>query len=129
MQCYEDFPETYRQLRKQQEKYIKGGCQYILSSFGTFLKSKQPHWFEKLDLVLWCSNLFLPAFYVTDVEVINITSTLLIIAAIFQIFDGTQAVGIGALRGLEDAKIPTIITFHTGASDYPQVVFLLLYWI
>jgi multidrug resistance protein, MATE family len=53
----------------------------------------------------------LPAFYIHDAEVIPIASSLLIIAAIFQIFDGTQAVGIGILRGLTDVKGPTIITF------------------
>jgi MATE family multidrug resistance protein len=54
---------------------------------------------------------FLPQLYVSDQEVIFIASSLLVIAAIFQIFDGTQAVGIGILRGLTDVKFPTIITF------------------
>ena len=54
---------------------------------------------------------YLPLIYINDKEVISIASVLLIIAAIFQIFDGTQAVGIGVLRGLTDVKIPTIITF------------------
>ncbi len=53
----------------------------------------------------------LPLLYINDPEVISIAANLLIIAAIFQIFDGTQAVGIGVLRGLTDVKIPTIITF------------------
>lgn len=53
----------------------------------------------------------LPSLYINDSEVISIASTLLIIAAIFQVFDGTQAVGIGVLRGLMDVKGPTIITF------------------
>jgi len=54
---------------------------------------------------------FLPSLYIHDPEVITIASTLLIVAALFQIFDGTQAVGIGVLRGLTDVKGPTIITF------------------
>lgn len=54
---------------------------------------------------------FLPLLYISDKEVISIASVLLIIAALFQIFDGTQAVGIGVLRGLTDVKGPTIITF------------------
>jgi MATE family multidrug resistance protein len=54
---------------------------------------------------------FLPSLYISDHEVILIASDLLVIAAIFQIFDGTQAVGIGILRGLTDVKFPTIITF------------------
>ena len=53
----------------------------------------------------------LPAFYIHDPVVISIASSLLIIAALFQIFDGTQAVGIGVLRGLTDVKGPTLVTF------------------
>lgn len=56
-------------------------------------------------------NHYLPMLYIDDPEVISIASTLLIIAAFFQLSDGIQAVGIGVLRGLTDVKIPTIITF------------------
>jgi MATE family multidrug resistance protein len=56
-------------------------------------------------------NRYLPTLYIKDDEVIVIASSLIIIAAIFQIFDGAQAVGIGILRGLTDVKIPTLITF------------------
>nr|WP_314837873.1 MATE family efflux transporter [uncultured Flavobacterium sp.] len=44
-------------------------------------------------------------------EIIAITSKLLLIAAIFQISDGIQVVVLGALRGLQDVKIPMYITF------------------
>jgi MATE family multidrug resistance protein len=54
---------------------------------------------------------YLPTLYVDDNSVITIASSLLIIAALFQLSDGTQAVGIGILRGLTDVKIPTAITF------------------
>jgi len=54
---------------------------------------------------------FLPTLYINDKEVISIASSLLIIAALFQLSDGFQAVGIGILRGLTDVKIPTAITF------------------
>jgi MATE family, multidrug efflux pump len=54
---------------------------------------------------------FLPTLYINDQEVISYASSLLIIAALFQLSDGTQAVGIGILRGLTDVKIPTAITF------------------
>jgi MATE family multidrug resistance protein len=53
---------------------------------------------------------FLPTLYVDNPEVIQIASSLLIIAALFQLSDGTQAVGIGLLRGLADAKVPMFIT-------------------
>lgn len=54
---------------------------------------------------------YLPTLYVNDPEVISYASSLLIIAALFQLSDGAQAVGIGILRGLTDVKIPTAITF------------------
>jgi MATE family multidrug resistance protein len=54
---------------------------------------------------------FLPTLYIDNPEVIEIAASLLIIAALFQLSDGTQAVGIGLLRGLADAKIPMFITF------------------
>lgn len=56
-------------------------------------------------------NKFLPTLYIDDKAVISIASRLIIIAALFQLSDGTQAVGIGVLRGLTDVKGPTIITF------------------
>ncbi len=48
---------------------------------------------------------------IDNTEVIEIASKLLIAAAIFQISDSIQVVVLGALRGLQDVKIPTIITF------------------
>ena len=54
---------------------------------------------------------YLPVLYVDDSSVINIASTLLIIAGLFQISDGIQAVGLGILRGIRDIKKPTVITF------------------
>jgi len=54
---------------------------------------------------------FLPTLYLNDEVVISYASSLLIIAALFQLSDGIQAVGIGILRGLTDVKIPTAITF------------------
>ena len=44
-------------------------------------------------------------------EVILIASKLLLVAAVFQISDGIQVVVLGALRGLQDVKIPMYITF------------------
>lgn len=53
----------------------------------------------------------LPLLFTDNLEVIKIASGLLIIAGIFQISDGIQAVVLAALRGLQDVKIPTYITF------------------
>lgn len=44
-------------------------------------------------------------------EVVNIAAKLLLVAAVFQISDGIQVVVLGALRGLQDVKIPMYITF------------------
>jgi len=54
---------------------------------------------------------YFPTLYINENEVIVIASSLLAIAALFQISDGIQVVGLGALRGLADVKIPTFITF------------------
>jgi len=48
---------------------------------------------------------------VDNTEVIFLASKLLLVAAFFQISDGIQVVVLGALRGLQDVKIPTLITF------------------
>ncbi|PWH82073.1 MATE family efflux transporter [Algibacter marinivivus] len=48
---------------------------------------------------------------IDNMEVVGIASKLLLAAAIFQISDSIQVVVLGALRGLQDVKIPTIITF------------------
>lgn len=44
-------------------------------------------------------------------EIIGIASKLLLVAAVFQISDGIQVVVLGALRGLQDVKVPMYITF------------------
>ena len=44
-------------------------------------------------------------------EVVILASQLLIIAAIFQFTDALQVVALGALRGMQDVKIPTLLTF------------------
>ena len=44
-------------------------------------------------------------------ETVSLASKLLIIVALFQIFDGIQIVAQGALRGIQDVKIPSMICF------------------
>lgn len=56
-------------------------------------------------------NGFLPKLFTDDFAVISIASGLLLIAALFQLFDGIQVVGLGVLRGMGDVNIPTLITF------------------
>lgn len=52
----------------------------------------------------------LTGLYVSDETVLEIACNLMIIVAFFQVSDGTQAVGIGILRGITDMKIPTLLT-------------------
>jgi multidrug resistance protein, MATE family len=49
--------------------------------------------------------------FTADTEVAALAARLLLVAAVFQIFDGAQVVGAGALRGLTDVRVPTVITF------------------
>lgn len=53
----------------------------------------------------------LPTFYIDNLEVIGLAAQLLIVAALFQLSDGMQVVILGALRGLQDVKMPTLICF------------------
>lgn len=55
----------------------------------------------------------LPTFFTQkeDVEVILLASKLLIIAALFQLSDGIQVTALGILRGIQDVKIPSYLTF------------------
>ncbi|WP_228384213.1 MATE family efflux transporter [Sphingobacteruim zhuxiongii] len=56
-------------------------------------------------------NQYLPMIISKDMDVIALAAQLLIIAGMFQLFDGTQVVGLGILRGMGDVNIPTFITF------------------
>ncbi|MFZ5497099.1 MAG: MATE family efflux transporter [Verrucomicrobiota bacterium] len=49
--------------------------------------------------------------FTPDPAVVALAAQLLVVAALFQLFDGGQVVSAGALRGLTDVKVPTVITF------------------
>lgn len=53
----------------------------------------------------------LPLLYIDNADVVKLAVPLLVIASIFQVFDGVQAIGVGILRGMSDVTIPTAITF------------------
>ena len=61
-------------------------------------------------LLLIAGRNLLPALFINDIQVIELASLLIIIAAFFQLSDGLQVVVLGALRGLHDVNWPTIIT-------------------
>ncbi|MBX2984703.1 MAG: MATE family efflux transporter [Bacteroidia bacterium] len=51
----------------------------------------------------------IPLFFNNSPEVVQIASWLLVLAALFQIPDATQVVAAGALRGIRDVKMPTLL--------------------
>jgi len=60
-------------------------------------------------LAFICFNRFLPKLFNENEFVLQLASSLLIFAAIFQISDATQAVAVGLLRGAKDVKVPTLV--------------------
>lgn len=61
-----------------------------------------PHFFLNMENTVQATD---------NTEVIAIASKLLLVAALFQIVDGLQVVVLGALRGMQDVKVPMYITF------------------
>ncbi|MCL6265286.1 MATE family efflux transporter [Flagellimonas myxillae] len=105
---------------------VRVGNQKGLRSFRELRRIAQSIFFLTLLLEVVFAALFLigrhwlPTIYldVDDVvnqmdntEVIIIAAKLLLVASFFQISDGIQVVVLGALRGLQDVKVPTFITF------------------
>jgi len=105
---------------------IRVGNQKGLGNFTELRRIAQSIFFLTLLLEIGFALLFLlcrhwfPTIYLDvgdlqnqadNVEVIALAAQLLLVAAFFQISDGLQVVILGALRGLQDVKIPTFITF------------------
>ena len=51
---------------------------------------------------------FLPGLFVDDKEVIEVAAGLMLVAGLFQVFDGIQVVALGILRGFEDVVMPVV---------------------
>lgn len=64
-------------------------------------------------LVFYFGRVILVRAYTEEQAVIEIAVTLVVWGAIFQLFDGIQAVSLGLLRGLQDVNIPTAITIFS----------------
>ncbi|MBT8209315.1 MAG: MATE family efflux transporter [Eudoraea sp.] len=105
---------------------IRVGNQKGLRNFAELRRIAQSIFFMTLLLEIVFAALFLlgrywfPTLYLDEqdllnqadnLEVIALAAQLLLVAAFFQISDGLQVVILGALRGLQDVKIPTLITF------------------
>lgn len=54
---------------------------------------------------------FIGRIYTSDPVLIGFSASLLQLAAIFQVFDGLQVAGSGALRGLKDTRVPLLVNF------------------
>jgi MATE family multidrug resistance protein len=53
----------------------------------------------------------LARFFIDDPKVWDIASSLIVIAGFFQVSDAMQSVGISLLRGMEDTRMPSLISF------------------
>ncbi len=62
-------------------------------------------------LIFAITKNILPTIYTNDLNVIRLSSTLIVIAGIFQLSDGLQVVVLGTLRGMQDVIIPMFMTF------------------
>lgn len=68
-------------------------------------------WMSLWTVLFIVGRYWLPGLYVEDEAVISIAATLLLVASVFQLSDGTQVVCASALRGLQDVKIPSVFIF------------------
>ncbi len=62
-------------------------------------------------LLFYAFHNVLPYAFTQEKEVIEMAATLLIVAALFQLSDGLQAVILASLRGLQDVWMPSLLTF------------------
>lgn len=96
---------------------VRVGNQLGLKDFKTLREAGWSAIFMVTVFMMLCGILMivfrfdLPTFYLNNQAVIILAAKLLIVAAFFQLSDGIQLVVLGALRGMQDVKIPSIITF------------------
>lgn len=81
-------------------------------------------WMSIWAVVFILGRTALPSLYVLDVEVLKTAAPLVVIAGLFQLSDGLQVVSVGALRGLQDVKIPSLLIFVS----YWVIALPLGYW-
>ena len=62
-------------------------------------------------LVFFLGGRAVASWFVKDAAVIALATQLLVVAAVFQLFDGVQVIGASSLRAMHDLKVPTLITF------------------
>lgn len=122
-------------IRVGNQKGLGDYKQLRLVAFSIFLLVIVVETFFALIFVLFHTQL--PALFVDmnnahdlaiNTEVVSIAAQLLLVAAVFQISDGIQVVFLGALRGLQDVKVPMYITFVAyWVVGFPISIYLGLY--
>ena len=60
--------------------------------------------------MLFRSGPLIASWFVVDPAVIALAAQLLIVAAVFQLVDGTQVIGASVLRAVADVRVPMAIT-------------------
>lgn len=96
---------------------VRVGNQLGLKDYRTLRDAGWSAIFMVIVFMLLCGILMivfryeLPTFYLDNREVVFLAAQLLIVAAFFQLSDGIQLVVLGALRGMQDVTIPSVITF------------------
>jgi MATE family multidrug resistance protein len=68
-------------------------------------------WNVFMALVFVTCRYLLPRIFTVDQAVIDITAGLLIMVAIFQVFDGLQLISLSTLRGMQDVKATSVVAF------------------
>ena len=87
--------------KNKEELRIAGNTVYLLTLCSQLI----------FALVFLVFNHQLPKMYTNDAAVISTTASLLLLAALFQMGDGLQVVGVGLLRGMQDVKVPSVLAF------------------
>ncbi len=64
-----------------------------------------------MGLIFIIARDYLPLVFTKDPDVVIIASQLLVVAAVFQVFDGLQVIMLSTLRGMADVKIPMLMAF------------------
>lgn len=96
-------------IRVGNQKGLKNYIDLRRISFSLFLQAFIISFFFAIGFIV-LKNV-LPLVYIDNISVIKTAASLLLIAGLFQLSDGFQVVVLGALRGLQDVKIPTLLTF------------------
>lgn len=90
--------------------HFRGQNRPGLARSSVFASLHQVLLFMGFSVTVFCLFRFkIPGLFVPDQEVIAIAGFLMLIAGMFQLFDGLQVVMLGALRGYEDVKIPMLV--------------------